>query len=85
MKDYKIPGTDLIIEKGITVQIPAFALHRDEKYFENPNDFIPERFNNENTAGKSIVDQPYFPFGDGPRNCIGVLATKSNLFIFLNH
>ena len=67
VKDYQIPDTNLVIEKGVEIIIPAFAIQRDEKYYENPNKFDPERFNEENSAGKNIVNRPYLPFGEGPR------------------
>lgn len=68
VKDYKIPGTNKVIEKGVEVFIPAFSLQRDEKYYKNPKKFDPERFNEENSAGKNIVDRPYIPFGNDLRN-----------------
>lgn len=63
VKDYKIPGTNKIIEIGVEVMIPMFSLHRDEKYYENPNVFDPDRFNEENSAGKNYLNRPYYPFG----------------------
>uniref|UniRef100_A0A1B0CMB4 Cytochrome n=1 Tax=Lutzomyia longipalpis TaxID=7200 RepID=A0A1B0CMB4_LUTLO len=58
------------IPKGMPIYIPIFSIHRDAKYFENPNDFIPERFSTENP---DKVDQnSYLAFGTGPRNCIGL-------------
>ena len=52
-------------------QLFAFqwVTHRDPRFFERPNDFVPERW-----AEDSIQDLPkfaYFPFGGGPRQCIG--------------
>ncbi len=70
-KDWKLPGTNILIEKGVSVVVPAFALQRDPKYYPNPEQFQPERFNAENSSGKSFVDRPYLPFGEGPRVCIG--------------
>lgn len=75
-RDWKIPNTDVVIEKGVQVIIPAYALQRDEKYYPNPDQFIPERFNAENSAGKSFVDRPYMAFGEGPRICIGLRLGK---------
>lgn len=59
----------LQIRKGEPVLIPFFKIHRDEKYFPNPNTFDPERFSNENKD--NIKPFTYMPFGLGPRNCIG--------------
>lgn len=67
--DYKIPGSDVTIEKGTPIFIPMFGLHYDEKYFPEPNKYDPERFSEENLA--KIVPFSYIPFGEGPRNCIG--------------
>ncbi|XP_055296745.1 uncharacterized protein LOC129565659 [Sitodiplosis mosellana] len=87
VKDYPIPGTDKVIEKGVEIFIPAFAIQHDQKYYENPEKFDPERFNEENSAGKNIVNRPYIPFGVGPRNCIGLrmgkMQTKVGLVLML--
>lgn len=56
-------------QKGQTMQLCQFSTHRDPKWFENPDAFIPERF-----AGdmlKQIPEFAYFPFGGGPRICTG--------------
>lgn len=88
--DYTIPGTDIVIEKGTTVLIPALALQRDERYYPNPNEFNPDRFSVENLSGTTFVDRPYVPFGEGPRICIGLrmgkMQTKTGLILMLqNH
>lgn len=76
IKDYVIPGTDkLIIEKGTEVFIPIYALQRDEQFYEQPNKFVPDRFKEENSAGKNILNRPYMPFGTATQmkyleNCI---------------
>lgn len=75
MNDYKIPGTNLIIEKGIPVFIPLLGLHYDQKYFPKPQLFDPDRFSEENR--NSRTNYVYMPFGEGPRNCIG------NLYIII--
>lgn len=74
-KEYQI-GTDVIIEKGVGVLISLLGLHYDENFFPDPEKFIPERFNEENSADKNIVNRPYLPFGDGPRVCIGMRMGK---------
>lgn len=82
-KDWKLPGTDVSIEKGVTVTIPVFALQRDAKYYPNPAQFQPERFSSQNSAGKSFVDRPYMPFGEGPRVCIGQRLGKMQVKVGL--
>ncbi|KAF5306332.1 hypothetical protein FQA39_LY09030 [Lamprigera yunnana] len=61
--------TTLTLEEGSVVIFPLKSIHRDPKYYPNPEKFDPERFNDEN---KHTIDPyTYFPFGVGPRNCIG--------------
>jgi len=57
-KDFKIPN--LVIHVGAAVLIPAFGLHHDEKYFENPDVFDPNRFSDENI--KKLVPHTFIPF-----------------------
>ncbi|XP_076040649.1 cytochrome P450 9e2-like isoform X2 [Oratosquilla oratoria] len=69
-KEYKLPGTDLKIEKGTVVMANVWALNRDPRIWEDPNDFKPERFLPENkTPEQSFA---FHSFGQGPRNCIGM-------------
>lgn len=78
VKDHKIPDTDQIIEKGTFVFIPALALQMDEKIYDEPTKFKPERFIEKASAG-----QIYIPFGDGPRGCIGVRMGKMQIKVTL--
>lgn len=69
-ESYKIPDTNIIIEKGLSVLIPAYGMHRDPEFFPKPEYFDPERFSEENKT--KIWDYTFIPFGDGPRLCIGM-------------
>jgi cytochrome P450 family 6 len=68
--DYKIPNTSHTIPKGASVWIPTIGFHFDERYWNNPEKFDPTRFTQEEIAKRPA--NAYFPFGDGPRNCIGM-------------
>lgn len=57
------------IEKGSIILVPIYGMHRDPKYYSDPEKFDPERFNNENKH--KIIPGSYAPFGMGPRICIG--------------
>lgn len=85
--EYKIPGTDSIIPKGTSIIIPLYALHHDDQFYTNPEQFDPNRFSAENLVDKTPVNMPYIPFGDGPRNCIGMrlgrMQTKLGLITVL--
>lgn len=72
LNDYRIPGTENVIEKGVQIFIPVIGLHHNEKYYPEPLKFKPERFSEEELVGKNQINRPYLPFGDGPRNCIGI-------------
>ncbi|CAF4612282.1 unnamed protein product, partial [Rotaria socialis] len=77
-ENYTLGSTGIIIEKGMIVGIPVWALHHDPQYYPEPDLFKPERF----LAGnrERLVPYTYLPFGTGPRNCIGarfaLLETK---------
>ncbi|XP_021193424.3 cytochrome P450 9e2 [Helicoverpa armigera] len=60
---------DLIIREGQGVGVAPWVFHRNPKYFPEPTKFDPERFSPENRH--KILPFTYFPFGLGPRNCIG--------------
>src|SRR5215207_217189 len=51
------------------VSISPYVTHRDPAIWENPEGFDPERFLPERSAGRPHY--AYFPFGGGPRQCIG--------------
>lgn len=86
-EDYVIPGTNVVIAKGIVVQIPVYGFHHDERYYPNPKEFNPNRFFN--GEKKSFAEMPYMPFGDGPRNCIGMrmgkIETKIGIVLMLQN
>ncbi|XP_065205804.1 uncharacterized protein LOC135835465 [Planococcus citri] len=68
VRDYQIPNTEVVIEKGTEVYIPIAGLQSDPQYFPNPEQFDPDRFKDFNSSpGRNA----YLPFGDGPRSCIG--------------
>ncbi|XP_061726406.1 cytochrome P450 6B2-like [Cydia pomonella] len=66
-KPYTFPGTDVSIDEGIAVIIPVQGLQTDEQYFDEPEQFRPERFHPDNRVENHV----YLPFGEGPRACIG--------------
>uniref|UniRef100_T1PH25 Cytochrome P450 n=2 Tax=Musca domestica TaxID=7370 RepID=T1PH25_MUSDO len=81
---YESPVTKerLEIRKGDIVRASMVGLHHDPNNFPDPDTLNPERFSEEN---KSLIENgAYFPFGLGPRNCIGnrfaLLAIKAFLY-----
>nr|AAA35742.1 glucocorticoid-inducible cytochrome P-450 [Homo sapiens]BAA00001.1 cytochrome P-450 [Homo sapiens]prf//2108280A cytochrome P450-3A5 [Homo sapiens] len=78
-KDVEING--MFIPKGWVVMIPSYALHRDPKYWTEPEKFLPERFSKKNKD--NIDPYIYTPFGSGPRNCIGMRFALMNMKLAL--
>jgi cytochrome P450 len=78
------------IPEGSTVSMPQWVVQRDERWYDDPDAFRPERW----TEGfrEGLPEYAYFPFGGGPRHCIGmrfalmeaklVLATLAARFAF---
>jgi cytochrome P450 len=60
---YKIP-------KGSLVLVSQFVIHRDQRFWENAETFLPERWEKQSIreAEKKYI---YFPFSSGVRGCIG--------------
>lgn len=69
-QDYKIPNSTQIIPKDSAVWIPSIGFHYDDRFWPNPKKFDPERFTQEEIEKRSPY--VYLPFGEGPRNCIGM-------------
>jgi cytochrome P450 len=55
--------------RGTTVLMPEYVVHRDPRFFERPDDFVPERWRDD--FERKLPHCAYFPFGAGPRICIG--------------
>jgi cytochrome P450 len=52
-----------------TMLISQWVMHRDERFYERANEFRPERWTN--GLASRLPAGAFFPFGDGPRRCIG--------------
>jgi len=59
---------DLLIPKDRMVLLSIYELHRYKGFWENPEVYNPDRFNPEN---KKDYANYYYPFGAGPRMCVG--------------
>jgi cytochrome P450 len=57
------------IQKGSLVFVSQYVTHRDPRWYSDPLEFRPERWTPEFKA--SLPRYAYFPFGGGPRQCIG--------------
>ncbi|XP_018319270.2 uncharacterized protein LOC108732805 [Agrilus planipennis] len=84
-KSYKVPGSDLTIEKDTVVLIPSYGIHHDPEIYPEPEKYDPERFSDEKKGKRSPFT--FLAFGEGPRICIGLrlglLQTKVGLVAML--
>src|SRR5260370_28412412 len=94
VEDHEIAGYP--VTKGMGVAMAQWVVHRDARWYDAPEKFRPERW--ENDLMKRFQRFAYFPFGGGPRQCIGnafalmeaalILATiaqKFRLRLVTNH
>ncbi|SIR56986.1 cytochrome P450 [Natronorubrum thiooxidans] len=58
---YRIPA-------GTTLQLSAYGIHRDERWWDAPETFRPGRW----LEDRDRPEYAYFPFGGGPRHCLGM-------------
>lgn len=55
------------LSAGHIISMPQWVVHRDPRWWDAPEEFRPERWSDESDR----PDYAYFPFGGGPRRCIG--------------
>ncbi|XP_070162712.1 cytochrome P450 9e2-like [Polyergus mexicanus] len=87
VKEFKLPpatsnGEPTTLKPGDSIWFPYYALHRDPKYYSQPDKFDPHRFLN-----GEVDNSVYMPFGIGPRICIAnrfaLIELKIMLFYLL--
>ena len=59
---YRVPA-------GMTLVMSQWVLHRDPRFFDRPDVFDPDRWADD--RARKLPKFAYFPFGGGPRTCIG--------------
>ncbi len=69
------------IPAGATVAMFQWVVHRDPRYFNRPEEFIPDRWDND--FAKHLPRCAYFPFGVGPRVCIGNSFATTELILLV--
>jgi cytochrome P450 len=67
IKEFEIGGYR--VPAGANVVMSTWIMHRDPRYFPEPEKFDPDRWLPEKAQG--LPKFAYFPFGGGPRQCIG--------------
>lgn len=67
LEDYEVGGFTL--PAGSVVGVSQYVTHRDPRYFPDPDRFDPLRWTQDEVGKRPKYS--YFPFGGGPRLCIG--------------
>lgn len=78
-RDRLSSGVDL--PAGAKLYICPWVIHRSQRYFDDPLQFNPLRFDDQ--ARKGRPKYAYFPFGGGPRVCIGQALAKMQMPLML--
>jgi cytochrome P450 len=69
------------VPAGTQVFMFQWATHRDARFFDDPLAFKPERWTTEFT--EHLPKYAYFPFGGGPRGCIGASFAMMEIILCL--
>ena len=67
IREFEVGG--YVLPAGSLVLLSQYVMHHDARFFPDPARFDPERFTPE--AKDARPQFAYFPFGGGPRRCIG--------------
>ena len=94
IEDHELAGYP--VKKGMGIAMAQWVVHRDPRWYDSPEAFRPERW--EGDLLKRLPRFAYFPFGGGPRQCIGnsfavmeatlllaTIAQKYRLRLVANH
>ncbi|KAK9874688.1 hypothetical protein WA026_005507 [Henosepilachna vigintioctopunctata] len=69
------------LPEGASLLMPVYFIHRDRRYWQNPDHFYPDHFLPEAVKGRPTY--AYMPFSGGIRGCIGKVFSNVNLKIFM--
>ncbi|MEC9326395.1 MAG: cytochrome P450 [Verrucomicrobiota bacterium] len=82
MHDVELGGVN--IQKGSMIAFSRYALHRNKNYWDDPETFNPNRFDEESSReNNGLNSSAYLPFSSGPRVCIGRHFAMMEMMIIL--
>lgn len=70
IEDVELRGYSIPV--GTTLSFAVYSLHRNEQYWDRPEEFLPERFDPRIPNQKPIDPYAYIPFSAGRRACLGM-------------
>ncbi|XP_017893576.1 probable cytochrome P450 6a21 [Ceratina calcarata] len=71
-EDCTLEGSDGLkcrVKAGTEIVIPVYGMHKDPRYWSDPETFDPDRFSEERKH--EIQKMAFLPFGEGMRKCVG--------------
>jgi len=71
---YRLPA-------GAGLMLPQWVVHRSGRWYDNPEEFDPDRWRTERSSQRPRF--AFFPFGGGPRHCIGKQFSMAEATIIL--
>ena len=74
LEGYRIPA-------GANIVMSQWIMHRDPRFFSAPEEFDPDRWGS--SASQNLPRFAYFPFGGGPRQCIGAVFATTEAALIL--
>jgi len=74
LEGYRIPG-------GANIVMSQWIMHRDARYFTAPESFDPDRWST--ARCRNLPRFAYFPFGGGPRQCVGASFAMTEAVLIL--
>ena len=74
LEGYEIPA-------GSNIVMSQWIMHRDQRFFPEPENVDPERWST--SACQNLPRFGYFPFGGGPRQCIGASFAMTEAVLIL--
>jgi cytochrome P450 len=72
-RDVELAGYE--IPEGTTLVLPQWVVHRDPAWWDDPETYRPDRFAEDGDR----PEYAYFPFGGGPRHCIGMRFARMEM------
>ncbi|MFC7325918.1 cytochrome P450 [Halorubrum rutilum] len=71
------------LPKDTYIVLPQFYVHTDERWWDDPLEFDPSRWDRISDPPGNRPEYAYFPFGGGPRHCIGMRFARMELKLAL--
>ncbi|WP_429393969.1 cytochrome P450 [Robbsia andropogonis] len=79
-RDCSLAGFE--VPAGTLLTVSQWVSHRDPRYFESPDEYRPHRWLDQ-TDMAGLPSYAYFPFGTGPRKCIGSHLSMTQMIVVI--